>query len=193
MKKICVFCGSSPGVNVKYKEAAFEFGKLLAAENYELVYGGGSTGIMGFVADACLEAGGEVTGVIPDFLIAKEVGHKGLTQQIEVKSMHERKQKMADISDAFVALPGGMGTMDELCEIVTWSQLGLHNKPVGILNTQTYFTPFIQFMDHMVSQRFLSEENRQIIVEDESPKGLIDKLINYTSPKTEKWLDRDKT
>ena len=193
IKKICVFCGASPGAEKMYKEAAIEFGSMLAKKDYELVYGGGSTGMMGFVADACLQAGGKVVGVIPSFLVAKEIGHKGLTEMIEVGSMHERKQKMADISDAFVALPGGMGTMDELCEIVTWSQLGLHNKPIGILNTAGYFSPFLQFLEHMVNQRFLSEDNRQIIVDGASPSLLIDKLLHYSSPKTEKWLDRDKT
>jgi len=166
---------------------------MLGNQNYELVYGGGSTGMMGFVADACLQAGGKVIGVIPSFLLAKEIGHKGLTQLIEVESMHARKQKMADIADAFVALPGGMGTMDELCEIVTWSQLGLHNKPIGLLNTAGYFTPFINFLEHMVGQRFLSQDNRNIMVDDESPTRLIDKLLHYNAPKSEKWLDRDKT
>ncbi len=193
IKKVCVFCGASPGADEVYKNAAQAFGALLANKGFELVYGGGSTGMMGYVADACLQAGGKVIGVIPDFLVAKEIGHKGLTELIEVGSMHERKQKMADISDAFVALPGGMGTMDELCEIVTWSQLGLHHKPIGILNTAEYFFPFINFLDHMVGQRFLSKDNRSIIVEDKAPKNLIEKLLGYNSPKTEKWLDRDKT
>ena len=193
IKKVCVFCGASPGSDNLYREEAQQFGSILAKNNYELVYGGGSTGMMGFIADACLNAGGKVTGVIPSFLIAKEVGHTGLTEMIEVDSMHTRKQKMADIADAFVALPGGMGTMDELCEIVTWAQLGLHQKPIGILNTADYFTPFIQFLEHMVTQRFLSTDNRKIIVEDKQPEALIEKLLNYNSPKTEKWLDRNKT
>ena len=193
MKKICVFCGSSPGSDTLYKDEAEKFGGLLVEKGYELIYGGGSTGMMGFIANACLKKGGKVTGVIPGFLVAKEVGHKKLTEMIEVESMHERKQKMADISDAFVALPGGMGTMDELCEIVTWSQLGLHKKPIGILNINHYFDPFITFMDHMVGQRYLSKENRKIIISDKNPEVLIEKMKNYNPPDTEKWLDRHRT
>ncbi|MEM1134934.1 MAG: TIGR00730 family Rossman fold protein [Bacteroidota bacterium] len=191
MKKICVFCGASPGSETIYKETAECFGNFLANEKYELIYGGGSTGMMGFIADACLSKGGKVIGLIPRFLTAKEIDHKGLTQLLQVDSMHERKQKMADIADAFIALPGGMGTMDELCEIVTWSQLGLHQKPIGILNIKGYFDSFIKFMDHMVTQRFLSEDNRKIVVTDNDPKKLLEKMKRYKPQKTEKWLDRD--
>ncbi len=193
MKKICIFCGSSPGSEKSYQQEAESFGELLVDKGYEMVYGGGSTGMMGFIANACLAKGGKVTGVIPSFLVAKEVGHNGLTEIIEVESMHERKQKMADISDAFVAMPGGMGTMDELCEIVTWSQLGLHTKPIGVLNINSYFDPFIKFMDHMVSQRYLSVVNRKIIVSDKNPEELLKKMQNYDPPVAEKWLDRHRT
>ncbi|MDW7691911.1 TIGR00730 family Rossman fold protein [Flammeovirgaceae bacterium SG7u.111] len=192
MKNICIFCGSSPGKGKTYKKEAKAFGKLLAKNNYRLVYGGGSTGLMGAVADGVIDAGGKVLGVIPEFLIKKEIGHNKIHEMIVTDTMHERKQKMADISDAFIALPGGMGTMDELCEIVTWSQLGLHKKPIGIYNINGFFDLQLMMFDKMVEERFVSEAHRKIMINDYDPVRLLDKLKNYKSPVTEKWLDREK-
>jgi uncharacterized protein (TIGR00730 family) len=150
MKRVCVFCGSSSGSRPEYRTAAEELGTEVVRRKIGLVYGGGNVGLMGVIADAVLKAGGEVMGVIPENLMAKEVGHNGLTKLHVVRSMHERKALMADLSDAFIALPGGFGTLEEFCEIVTWSQLGLHTKPCGILNVQGYYSPLLAMFDHAV-------------------------------------------
>jgi uncharacterized protein (TIGR00730 family) len=166
-------------------------GHLLAVRSIGLVYGGGNVGLMGVLADAMLEKGGTVTGVIPDFLLQKEVGHRGLSELIVVETMHERKAIMADRADSFMALPGGFGTLDELCEILTWSQLGLHRHPVGLLNLNGYFDGLIAFFDHMTQQGFLHQKNREILLVHEDTERLLQLMDHYQPPQVEKWLDRE--
>lgn len=174
---ICVFCGSSSGKNPIYASAAKEFGSLLAAGNHTLVYGGGNVGLMGVVADAVLHGNGKVIGVIPKFLMDREVGHTGLTSLEVVASMHERKKRMADLSDAFVAIPGGWGTLEELAEILTWKQLDLITQPVAVLNTNEFFSPLLTQMKSMVSEGFLREENYASFKSFHSPAQLLASLI----------------
>ena len=176
IRSICVFCGSRHGQNPAYTEAARELGRLLAERGIRLVYGGGRVGLMGEVADATLAAGGQVIGVIPTLLVTKEVEHRGLTQLHEVGSMHERKALMEQLSDAFVVLPGGFGTLDEACEILTWAQLGLHRKPLGLVNTACYFDLLSAFLDHAVGEDFLSAGNRQLILTERTPAAVLDRL-----------------
>src|SRR5215831_14246232 len=159
MKRICVFCASSSGSRPEYRLCAEELGAELAQRKIGLVYGGGNVGLMGALADSVLKAGGEAIGVIPEHLMAREIGHKGLTKLHVVHSMHERKALMADLSDAFVALPGGFGTLEEFCEVLTWSQLGLHVKPCGIVNVLDYYSPLLSMFDHAVQERLLKPEN----------------------------------
>jgi uncharacterized protein (TIGR00730 family) len=174
---ICVFCGSSSGLNPIYADAARELGSQLATQQHTLVYGGGNVGLMGIVADATLENKGRVIGVIPDFLMQKEVGHKGLTELEIVPSMHERKKRMADLSDAFIAMPGGWGTLEETAEILTWKQLGLIQQSVGILNVNGFFDSLLQQMDLMVKEGFLNPLNRQSVKVSSSPNQLLSLLI----------------
>jgi uncharacterized protein (TIGR00730 family) len=173
---VCVFCGSSTGTDIVFANAARETGRLLAEGGHTLVYGGGNVGLMGILADAALQSGGKVTGVIPDFLMSREVGHRGLTELVTVPSMHERKKRMADLSDVFVALPGGWGTLDELAEILTWRQLGLIDQPVGLLNTHAFFTPLLEQMKLMTSMGFLHSSNLRILIVDDSPARLLTTL-----------------
>ena len=191
MKRICVFCGSSPGSRPEYRAAAEEMGTELARSNIGLVYGGTHVGLMGVLADTVLKAGGEVVGVIPENLMAKEVGHNGLTKLHVVHSMHERKALMADLSDAFIALPGGFGTLEEFCEIVTWAQLGLHANPCGILNVLGYYSPLLAMFDHAVEERFLKTENRGLVLARDSVVGLLRALEEWRPARVEKWLDRE--
>ena len=191
MKRICVFCGSSPGSRPEYRAAAEELGAELVRRNIGLVYGGGNVGLMGVLADAVLKAGGEAVGVIPENLIGREVGHSGLTKLHVVRSMHERKALMADLSDAFIALPGGFGTLEEFCEIVTWSQLGLHAKPCGILNVLGYYSPLLAMFDHAVHERFLKPENRALVLARDSVAELLPALEEWHPVRVEKWLDRE--
>lgn len=194
MKKIssvCVYCGSSSRVAESYKTAARDLGKILADNNVDLVYGGGQVGIMGILADAVLAAGGSVTGIIPEFLFEKEVGKGDVTDLVRVDSMHERKQKMAEMSDAFVALPGGFGTMDETFEILTWRQLSLHNKPTIIVDIDGYWSPLITLMDHIIDEGFASPDNRRLYdvvtcVDDILPA--IAKGTEAVSPVETKWM-----
>jgi uncharacterized protein (TIGR00730 family) len=188
MKRICVFCGSSQGIRPEYRDAAEELAGELVRRKIGLVYGGGNVGLMGILADAVLRAGGEAQGVIPEHLMAREVGHKGLTKLHVVRSMHERKALMADLSDAFVALPGGFGTLEEFCEVVTWTQLGLHAKPCGILNTLGYYSPLLAMLDHAVEERFLKPENRALVLAGESPAGLLQILEEWRPIRVVKWL-----
>lgn len=190
MRRLCVFCGSSPGARPSYKAAAEELGRYLASEQIGLVYGGGNVGLMGILADAALAAGGEVIGVIPRHLMALEVGHNGLSQMHVVDSMHERKALMADLSDAFLAMPGGFGTFEEFCEVLTWSQLGLHQKPCGLLNIDNYYTPMLQMFDHAVEERFIRSENRRLVLAAETVPEVIEELRNWKPVFVEKWLDR---
>jgi uncharacterized protein (TIGR00730 family) len=191
MKRICVFCGSSAGSRSEYRAAAEEMGAELVRRNIGLVYGGTHVGLMGVLADAVLGAGGEVIGVIPENLMAREVGHKGLTKLHVVRSMHERKALMADLSDAFVAMPGGYGTLEEFCEMVTWSQLGLHAKPCGILNVLGYYSPLLAMLDHAVEERFLKPENRALVLARNPVAELLGALEEWRPAVVEKWLDRD--
>ena len=191
MKRICVFCGSSPGNRPEYGIAAEEMGRELVRRNIGLVYGGGNVGLMGMIADAVLKAGGEVQGVIPENLMAREVGHKGLTKLHVVRSMHERKALMADLSDAFVALPGGFGTLEEFCEVATWTQLGLHAKPCGILNVLEFYTPLLRMFDHAVEECFLKPQNRALVLSRESPAELLQALEEWRPVRVEKWITRE--
>jgi len=173
---VCVFCGSSTGTHAEFADAARETGRLLAQGGHTLVYGGGNIGLMGILADAVLTHGGKVIGVIPDFLMNREVGHRGLTEQIVVASMHERKKRMADLADVFIALPGGWGTLDELAEILTWRQLGLTDQPVGILNLDFFFSPLLEQMNQMTEMGFLHQANLQFLKVENSPSKLLTTL-----------------
>lgn len=182
MKSVCVFCGSNPGKNPAYAEAAREMGALLASQGRTLVFGGGKVGIMGEIADAALELGGKVIGVIPDFLMAREVGHREVTEMIVTTSMHIRKQHMADVSDGFMVLPGGIGTLDEFCEILTWRQLGLHRKPVGFLNTAGYWDPMLAFFRHMVEEGFFGEMQFSHVLVSDDPATLLQLMDDFSIP-----------
>ena len=174
--RVCVFCGSRPGRGTQYVETARNFGRLLGENGIGLVYGGASVGTMGEVADAALAAGGEVHGVIPHQLQAREIGHNGLTELHVVDSMHARKAKMAELSDVFVALPGGIGTLEELFEVWTWSMIGIHAKPLGLLDVKGFFRPLVSFADHLVAEEFLREQARDLLIVDDDPVRLLDRL-----------------
>ncbi|ADR21856.1 cytokinin riboside 5'-monophosphate phosphoribohydrolase [Marivirga tractuosa] len=193
MKRITVFCGSSAGTNGKYREEAFLLGKILAQKNISVVYGGAKIGLMGAVADGALSEKGEVIGVIPDFLQTKEVAHTELSEMIVVESMHERKLKMHDLADGFIALPGGFGTMEELFEILTWGQLGLHKKPVGLLNMENFYQPLLDMLSQMTAQDFLKDINRKMLLSDKSIDNLLTKMEQYQAPETPKWLLESET
>ncbi len=193
MKSICVFCGSSLGKDKIYAEAAIALGKLLAENSIRLIYGGARVGLMGTVADAVINHGGQVSGVLPHFLSSKEIAHQNLTELILVDSMHERKMKMSELADGFIALPGGMGTMEELCEILTWSQLGLHKKPTGILNTGNYYDYLALLFDKMRDEGFLKEKHRNMVMLSHKPEQLLQLMQNYQPPAVEKWLDKSDT
>jgi uncharacterized protein (TIGR00730 family) len=191
MRSLCVFCGSSPGAQSAYADAARVMGRTLAERGIRLVYGGGHVGLMGVLADAAMAAGGDVIGVITEGLQLREVGHKGLPELRVVPSMHERKAVMATLSEAFVALPGGAGTLDELFEAWTWTQLGIHRKPVGFLNTAGYYDPLLTFLDRAVAERFIRPDDRASLVVDTDPGGLLDRLDSATLPALDKWIDRN--
>ena len=190
MRSLCVFCGSSPGADPGYGRAAVATGKEIARRGLTLVYGGAKVGLMGLVADAALDAGGEVIGVLPEALSRKEIAHTGLTRLEVVGSMHERKARMAELSDGFIALPGGAGTLEEVFEIWTWGQLGFHGKPVGFLNIAGYYDGLAQFLDHTVTQAFVKPVHRQMLTFADHPETLIDALAAYEAPVAEKWLER---
>ena len=191
MKRICVFCGSSAGSQPEYRACAQQLGAELTRRKIGLVYGGGNVGLMGAIADSVLEAGGEAIGVIPEHLMTREIGHKRLTKLHIVHSMHERKALMADLSDAFIALPGGFGTLEEFCEVLTWSQLGLHAKPCGIVNVLGYYTPLLAMLDHAVQERFLKPQNRALVLASDTPLELLRAFEQWSPVHVEKWLDRD--
>jgi uncharacterized protein (TIGR00730 family) len=176
MRRICVFCGSSSGARPEYAAAARAVGEGLAARGIGLVYGGGRVGLMGELAESALRAGGSVIGVIPQTLAAREVAHEGLTELRVVPSMHARKALMAELSDAFVALPGGLGTLEELCEVLTWAQLGIHAKPCGILNVDRYFDPLLALLDHAAREGFVKREHRAILIDEVDPGRLIQRI-----------------
>jgi len=191
MKRICVFCGSSPGSQPEYRACAEQLGAELTRRKIGLVYGGGNVGLMGEIADSVLEAGGEAIGVIPEHLMTREIGHDRLTKLHIVRSMHERKALMADLSDAFIALPGGFGTLEEFFEVLTWSQLGLHAKPCGIVNALGYYAPLLRMLDHAVDERFLKPQNRALLIARETPSDLLQAFEDWRPVHVEKWLDRD--
>lgn len=192
-QRICVFCGASHGRRTEYRDAAVAVGRLIAVHGSGLVYGGGNIGLMGVVANACLGAGGEVIGVIPESLVGKEfagepVEHSGITRLEVVDSMHTRKARMAELADGFIALPGGFGTFEELFEILTWAQLGFHQKPVGLLNVSGYFDPLLALCDQAVAEGFLRAENRAQLLAHTSPEDLLDALAKYKAPTFRVWV-----
>jgi uncharacterized protein (TIGR00730 family) len=188
MRRVCVYCGSSTGFDPLYKVAAIELGELLAARGIELVYGGGSVGLMGALADSVLAQNGKVIGIIPHHLIAMEVGHRQLTSLIAVDSMHARKHQMADLSDAFIALPGGIGTAEELLEVFTWLQLGIHTKPVAILNVNGYFDHLLQFLAQMEASGFLKREHRKMLIVEQDAARLLDQLRGFVPARVNKRI-----
>ena len=191
VKRICVYCGSSPGARTDYADAARALAGAMASRGIGLVYGGANVGIMGAVADAVIDAGCEAIGVLPRNLRAKEFAHSRLTELHMVDSMHERKAMMVDLADGFVALPGGTGTLDELFETLTWAQLGLHAKPIGVLNVRGYYDHLFAFLDAVVAERFLRAEHRAMLLVDGTPAELLDAMARYVPPVVEKWIDRD--
>ncbi|MBK5443326.1 MULTISPECIES: LOG family protein [Peribacillus] len=193
MKTLAVFCGSSKGASNVYLEAAKKLGKELAKRNITLVYGGACVGIMGAVADSVLEAGGKVIGVMPSFLEKREISHKNLTELIVVDSMHERKAKMEELADGFIALPGGPGTLEEFFEIFTWAQLGLHHKPCGLLNINHYYDPLVALFNHMSDEQFLHEKYRSMALVDVEPNGLLDQFNTYEPPTVKSFITEKQT
>jgi uncharacterized protein (TIGR00730 family) len=193
MDRLCVFSGSSPGAHPDYLRAAEELGRALAGQGVGLVYGGAGVGLMGVVADAALDAGGDAIGVIPQALIDREIAHPGLSDLRVVGSMHERKALMAELADGFVALPGGMGTLEELFEVYTWTQLGLHSKPLGLLDVRSYYTKLVAFLDHAVEERFLTVEHREMLVVERRAAALLEAFRRWRPPARGKWIDRAET
>ena len=193
IRSVCVFCGSSAGRDPDYRAMAARFGRALAESGRRLVFGGGKVGLMGVLADAVLEHGGEVIGVIPRHLVDLEVAHTRLSDLRIVDSMHQRKQMMADLADGFVVLPGGVGTLEEFFEVWTWGQLGLHRKPYGLLNVASYFDPLLTFIDHAVQERFIPAEHRELLLVGEDPDVLLTALDTHVVPATPKWIDRTTT
>lgn len=191
MKRITVFCASSPGLDPRYREGAYELGQVLASRDIGLVYGGAKIGLMGAVADGALSKGGEVIGVLPTFLRSKEIAHNGLTELILVESMHERKSIMNDLCDGVIALPGGFGTMEELFEILTWAQLGLHQKPIALLNLHGFYDPLIELIRTMVDKALLKEINQKMLLISPHIEPLLDLMKDYKAPIVGKWLDED--
>jgi uncharacterized protein (TIGR00730 family) len=190
MKRICVFCGTNPGARPEYGSAARDLGRILAEQGIELVYGGASVGIMGELADSVHGHGGHVTGIIPQQLVEKEEAHTGIANLIVVASMHQRKSQMADMSDGFIALPGGIGTLEGLFEILTWAQLGIHAKPSGILNVAGYFDGLTGFLDHAVREGFLTQEHRDAVIVENDAVALLQRMHAYTPPEGEKLMGR---
>jgi len=193
MKRICVYCGSSPGRSPAYAEAARRLGAEIARRGLGLVYGGASVGVMGVVADAVLERGGEVIGVLPHFFADKEVAHPGLDELLVVDSMHERKARMAELSDGFIALPGGWGTLEEIFEVLTWAQLGLHEKPCGLLDVDGYFDDLYRFLERAVTEGFVRDEYRPMIMLDDAAERLLDRFAAYRAPRVRKWIRPEET
>ena len=193
MKRITIFCGSSDGQDKIYKSSAYALGKKLALEKIGVVYGGASIGVMGAVADGSLNHGGEVIGIIPVFLSTKEIAHTSLTQLIEVETMHERKMKMHELADGFIILPGGIGTLEEFFEILTWAQLGLHKKPIAIYNVNQYYKDLLHFIDHMVTSGFLKPVHKKLILVSADENDLIRQMQNYSAPDLGKIISAEKT
>lgn len=193
MKSVCVYCGSSDDIRKEYLVAARQMGNAIAGREIQLIYGAGSTGMMGAVADGALEAGGEVIGVIPSIFNTPQLAHSGLTRLEVVDNIHIRKARMIELADGFIALPGGFGTLEELFEILTWAQIGLHHKPVGLLNTLNYFEPLLALVEHAYEEGFIYTEHRSLFTHAPEPAGLLDALQNHQRPSgLERWLERDK-
>lgn len=189
IQRLCVYCGSSVGARAQYKQAASTLGRLLAERDIELVYGGGHVGLMGAVADGALSAGGRVIGVIPCALMDRELGHTGVQDLRVVADMHERKMTMATLADAFIALPGGWGTIEELSEMLTWLQLAIHAKPIGVLNVAGYFDPFLAFAERMIEERFVRVEHRRLYSVESEPEALLERLMQPMPAPIDKWVD----
>jgi len=190
LRSVCVFCGASPGAQPIYRQAAHALGRHLAEHGLRLIYGGGAVGLMGVVADAAMAAGGEVIGIIPQSLERAEIGHTGLTRLEIVDTMHTRKARMAELSDAFIALPGGLGTLEELFEVWTWGQLGYHNKPLGLLDVNGFYSKLGDFLDHLVEERFVRAQHRAMLQLSESPAELLQALQQWQPGTAPKWVDR---
>jgi uncharacterized protein (TIGR00730 family) len=193
VKRVCVYAGSNFGVRPDYRSAAERLANVLLTRRIGIVFGGADVGLMKVVADTALAGGGNVIGVIPDAMIAREIGHAGLTELRVVGSMHERKATMADLADGFVALPGGYGTLEEIVEITTWAQLGLHAKPVGLLDVAGFYQPLVAFLDHAVAEGFLRPQHREMLHVSDDPNALLDAFDAWTPPHVHKWIDRDET
>ncbi|MBV6479954.1 MAG: LOG family protein YvdD [Ignavibacteria bacterium] len=193
MKSICVFCGSNSGKGTKHLQTAQRLGKLIAEKNLTLIYGGGNIGIMGELANTVLQYNGDVTGVIPENLVQREAALKEVTNLIVVNSMHDRKAKMMELSDGFIAMSGGIGTLEEFFEVWTWAQLGIHSKPIGLLNTDNYFGGMIEFLTNSVSQEFLKREIFEMIIIDDNAESMIERMNNYTPLQVDKWIDKNQT
>lgn len=191
MKSVTVFCGSNSGFRSEYAEAAKNLARHLVERNIRLVYGGGNVGLMGIIADETMLQGGEVIGIIPDSLDKREVGHRGITELRVVGSMHERKAMMAELADGFIAMPGGIGTFEEFFEILTWAQLGFHDKPCGILNVANYYDGLLALCDNAVTEGFLRPVHRQLILDDSDAISLLDKMTNFQPQPLEKWVDKE--
>ena len=191
MKSICVYCGSNFGARNAYVRAAQKLGAEMASQGIALVYGGGNVGLMGAVADAVLAAGGNVVGVMPQALVDKEIAHTGLSDLRVVRSMHERKSLMADLADAFIALPGGLGTLEEFCEVATWTQLGFHKKACGLLNIEGFYDGLLAFLNHATAEKFIRPEHRTIVLGGTDPAELITKLTQFKVPTVHKWIDKE--
>lgn len=191
MQALSIFCGANSGANPQYAAFARELGYLMVKENIAMVYGGGKVGLMGIIADAILEKGGKVIGVIPHFLAAKEVAHLGITEMHYTETMQERKMKMFELSDGAIAMPGGFGTLDELFELCTWAQLGLHEKPIGLLNVAGFFDDLLRYLNRAVDDEFLKMENRGIIVDADQPQALLGKMRNYQPIRVPKWIRKE--
>jgi uncharacterized protein (TIGR00730 family) len=193
VRRVCVYAGSNPGTDPAYADGARALAAELAGRGIGIVYGGGKVGLMGVTADTALAAGGDVVGVMPQALIDREIGHPGLTELKVVDSMHERKAKMAELADAFVALPGGIGTLEELIEVYTWSQLGIHDKPCGVLNVNGYYDDLARFLDGAVAAGFLRPQHREVLIVEQDPAELLARLAAFEPPRVAKWLELDQT
>ncbi len=190
MKSVCVFCGSSPGVNGDYLKTARDLGQLLAMRGITTVYGGASVGVMGALADGALDAGGRVIGIIPESLVSRELAHKSLHELKVVGTMHQRKAMMNDLSDGFISLPGGIGTLEELFEVLSWAQIGIHRKPCGLLNAAGYYDRLLDFLDYAVSQGFVGPNQRELLLVEEDPEALLGLMESYQPPLHDRWMGR---
>lgn len=193
IERLCVYCASSPGDNATITATARALGQLLVDEGIELVYGGGTVGLMGLIADTVMDGGGAVTGVIPTALFPREIPHRGLSRLVEVGSMHERKTTMFELSDAFIALPGGFGTLEEVAEVTTWAQLGIHEKPIGLLNVDGYYDALLAWLDRAVRDRLLRPDNRGLLLHASEPAAMLEALRGYSRPHGRKWIELDET